>query len=70
MWISLYCLRFKRLRQSAGLFCAAARFKVLIDEGENMQKIDRDIKLAQSGALALTKEYWMKTYGFREEEVG
>lgn len=46
------------------------RFKVLIDEGENMQKIDRDIKLAQSGALALTKEYWMKTYGFREEEVG
>ena len=38
------------------------KFKFVINDSDNMNKIDRDMKLVQSG-VKFNKEYWMKTYG-------
>lgn len=45
------------------------KFEIIMNDAENYQKVDRDIKLVQSGCLKLTKQYWMETYGFKEEEI-
>ena len=45
------------------------KFKIIINDADNELKIDRDLKISQSGSVRLTKEYWMSSYGFREEEI-
>ncbi len=44
-------------------------FKVLINDAENMEKVERDQKIAQTGNIQFTKKYWMNSYGFKEEEI-
>ena len=44
-------------------------FKVVMNDGDNLQKIDRDVKIVQSGALRFTKKYWKENYGFNEDEI-
>jgi phage gp29-like protein len=48
---------------------AYPQFKIVMNEGDNLQKVDRDIKITQSGALKFTKQYWMENYGFRPDEI-
>lgn len=45
------------------------KFNILVNDSENMQKVERDTKLAQTGQLKFTKKYWMESYGFKEEEI-
>ncbi|MFH1049311.1 MAG: DUF935 family protein [bacterium] len=45
------------------------KFNVIISDAENLQKVERDLKLAQTGMLKFTKKYWMENYGFKEEEI-
>ncbi len=43
------------------------KFRFVINDSDNLNKIDRDIKLVNSG-VKFTKEYIMKTYGLRSED--
>ncbi len=45
------------------------KFKILMNDSENMEKVDRDLKLSKTGAFRFTKKYWMNSYGFKEEEI-
>lgn len=45
------------------------KFKILINDADNMQKIDRDLKIAKAGNVKFSKKYWMNSYGFKEDEV-
>jgi len=44
------------------------KFKILVNESENQDRIDRDVKLTQAG-VKLSKDYWMETYGLNEEDL-
>ncbi len=44
-------------------------FKVILSDSENMQAVDRDIKISRSGSIRFTKKYWMDNYGFKEDEI-
>ena len=43
------------------------KFRHIINESDNQERIDRDIKLVQAG-IKLNKDYWAKTYGLKDEE--
>ncbi|MDX9790943.1 MAG: DUF935 family protein [Candidatus Kapaibacterium sp.] len=43
------------------------KFRFVINDSDNVNKIDRDVKLASAG-VRFTKEYWMKTYGLSESD--
>ncbi|MFH1049308.1 MAG: hypothetical protein V1779_00095 [bacterium] len=45
------------------------KFNLIISNAENLQKVERDLKFAQTGMLKFTKKYWMENYGFKEEEI-
>jgi phage gp29-like protein len=45
----------------------APKFRHIINESDNQERIDRDIKLVQAG-IKLNKDYWAKTYGLKDEE--
>ncbi|ROL61552.1 DUF935 family protein [Bacteroidetes/Chlorobi group bacterium ChocPot_Mid] len=45
------------------------KFNVIVSDEENLQKVERDLKLAQTGQVRFTKKYWMDNYGFKDEEV-
>ncbi len=44
-------------------------FKIFVNEADNEQRIDRDIKLVQSGILKFSKKYLIDNYGFKEDEI-
>jgi phage gp29-like protein len=44
------------------------KFNLLINDADNLQKVERDVKIASTG-VRFTKKYWMNSYGFKEEEV-
>ncbi len=43
-------------------------FKFMINDSDNSERLERDIKLLQSGKIAFTKEYWIANYGFEEQD--
>lgn len=43
------------------------KFKILHNDSDNLQKVERDIKLNQCGVI-FTKKYYEKTYGLSEDE--
>jgi len=45
------------------------KFNVIINDSENVSLVDRDLKIAQTGQVKFTKEYWMNKYGFKESEI-
>lgn len=45
------------------------KFRILINDADNMQKVERDLKIARTGNVRFTKKYWMNSYGFKEDEV-
>jgi phage gp29-like protein len=45
------------------------RFSLAMNDSDNMQMVERDTRLAQTGQVKFTKEYWMRTYGFKEEDL-
>jgi phage gp29-like protein len=45
------------------------KFNILVNDADNVQKIDRDLKISQTGAVQFTKKYWMSSYGFKEDEL-
>ena len=45
------------------------KFRILINESENQDRVDRDLKISQTGTVKLTKQYWMNTYGFNHDEI-
>jgi phage gp29-like protein len=45
------------------------KFYVLINDSDNMLKVDRDVKITQTGSFKFTKKYWMTSYGFKEDEI-
>ncbi len=47
---------------------AAPKFRFEINDSENSARIDRDAKLAAAG-FRFTKKYWIRTYGFKEDEI-
>ena len=47
----------------------APMFKVLMNESENTERVDRDAKIASSGAVKFTKDYWIRSYGFKESDI-
>lgn len=44
-------------------------FKIILNDSDNSQKIERDLKISQTGTVKLTKKYWMNSYGFNEDEL-
>ncbi|MBX3043903.1 MAG: DUF935 family protein [Candidatus Kapabacteria bacterium] len=42
-------------------------FKFVINDSDNLNKIDRDIKLVNAG-VKFTKDYWMRTYGLSADD--
>jgi hypothetical protein len=40
-----------------------------MNDADDMQMVERDTKLMQTGQLNFSKEYWMRTYGFKEDEL-
>lgn len=44
-------------------------FHIRTDQSDNLQQIERDFKISQTGNTRLTKQYWMRTYGLKEDEV-
>lgn len=47
---------------------AMPRFKLIVNDSDNMERIERDIKLTQAG-LKFSQSYWADTYGIREEDI-
>ncbi len=45
------------------------KFRIRQDESENESRIERDLKIAQAAGLKFSKEYWMRTYGFRDDDI-
>lgn len=45
----------------------APKFKFVINDSDNPNKIDRDLKLTSAG-IRFTKEYWQKTYGISDND--
>jgi phage gp29-like protein len=44
-------------------------FKIKQNDADNLEKVERDIKIAQTGQVKFTKKYWMDRYGFRDEDI-
>jgi len=44
-------------------------FSLALNDSDNMQMVERDIKLAQTGQVKFTKDYWLRTYGFKEDDL-
>ena len=42
-------------------------FRHVINESENVERIDRDLKMVQAG-IKLSKDYWQRTYGLKESD--
>ena len=40
-----------------------------MNDSENTQKVDRDLKISQTGTVKFTKSYWMNNYGLKEDEI-
>ena len=32
-------------------------------------KVERDLKISQTGNVKFTKKYWMSSYGLKEDEI-
>lgn len=45
------------------------KFKIIFNDGDNAQKIERDAKLVQQCGLKFSKEYWTTNYGFKESDL-
>lgn len=45
---------------------AYPKFKITLNDADNQQKIERDIKLVQAGMVQFSKKYLMDNYGFKE----
>lgn len=45
------------------------RFVLEMNDGDNNQIVERDLKLAQTGQVKFTKEYWQRVYGFKENDL-
>ncbi|MFA6571226.1 MAG: DUF935 family protein [Bacteroidota bacterium] len=48
---------------------ACPKFNLIINDSDNTQKIERDIKISQAGAVRFTKQYWIDNYGYRENDI-
>lgn len=44
-------------------------FSLALNDADNMQMVERDANLAQTGQVKFTKKYWMRTYGFKEDDL-
>ena len=44
-------------------------FSLALNDADNMQMVQRDANLAQTGQVKFTKKYWMRTYGFKEDDL-
>ena len=45
------------------------KFNIIMNDSENTQKVDRDLKISQTGTVKFTKSYWMNNYGLKEDEI-
>ncbi len=45
------------------------QFSLTLNDSDNAQMVERDMRLTQTGQVKFTKEYWMRTYGFKEEDL-
>lgn len=48
---------------------ASPRFRLVMNDGQSKEQLERDLRLAASTGFHFTKEYWMEHYGFREGEI-
>ena len=44
-------------------------FSLALNDADNIQMVQRDANLAQTGQVKFTKKYWMRTYGFKENDL-
>lgn len=45
------------------------KFNVIVSDEVNLQKVERDLKLAQTGQVKFTRKYWIENYGFKEDDL-
>ncbi|MBI5325035.1 MAG: DUF935 family protein [Ignavibacteriae bacterium] len=45
------------------------KFELIMNDEVNLDKVERDLKLSQTGNIKFTKQYWLNNYGFKEEEI-
>ncbi len=45
------------------------KFELIMNDEVNIDKVERDLKLSQTGSVRFTKQYWLNNYGFKEEEI-
>jgi phage gp29-like protein len=44
-------------------------FKIKQNDSDNLERVERDVKIAQTGQVKFTKKYWMERYGFKEDDI-
>ncbi len=44
-------------------------FKFMINDSDNTERLERDIKLLQTGQISFTIDYWIKNYGFEAKDI-
>ncbi len=47
----------------------APRFRLAINDADNDNRLERDVKLLSTGRLNFTRQYWLDNYGFKPEEI-
>ena len=45
------------------------QFSLAMNDSDNMQMVERDVKLTQTGQVKFSKDYWMRTYGFKPDDL-
>ena len=45
------------------------KFKIELNDADNIEKVERDLKITQTGQVRFTKKYWMERYGFKDDEI-
>jgi phage gp29-like protein len=48
---------------------AYPKFELLVNDEDTLQKVERDLKISQTGSVKFTKQYWLNNYGFKEDEI-
>jgi len=44
-------------------------FKIKQNDADNIEQVERDVKIAQTGQVRFTKKYWIEKYGFKEDDI-
>ena len=59
---------FKYILKANGIEGSAPMFSLILNDSDNSQRIERDKIIMQYGSVKFSKDYWIRNYGFKEED--